>query len=105
MEDAEVRKSSVTVRIAGDEHVLRSTAEPEYTKKCARFLDERVREIRTLSGLADTHRAVILAALSITDRYFQSLEELDQVRREVTDRSKALADEVEAALEAVAGAS
>jgi cell division protein ZapA (FtsZ GTPase activity inhibitor) len=98
MDDGEVRKSSVTVRIAGDEHVLRSTAEPEYTKKCARFLDERVREIRTLSGLADTHRAVILAALSITDRYFQSREELDQVRREIVDRSDALASEIEAAL-------
>lgn len=105
MDESEVRKSSVTVRIAGDEHVLRSTAEPEYTKKCARFLDERVREIRTLSGLADTHRAVILAALSITDRYFQSLDELEHVRREVTDRSDALAEEIEAALGEAAGTS
>ena len=39
-------KRSVTVRIAGDEHILRSTAEPEYTRRCAEFLDERVAEIR-----------------------------------------------------------
>jgi cell division protein ZapA (FtsZ GTPase activity inhibitor) len=88
-------KTSVTVRIAGEEHVLRSTAEPEYTKQCAAFLDERVTEIRSLSRLADAHRAVILAALSITDRYFQTQAELDQLREEVTHRSLALAERLE----------
>jgi cell division protein ZapA (FtsZ GTPase activity inhibitor) len=95
-EDA--RKSSVTVRIAGEEHVLRSTAEPDYTRSCAEFLDERVREIRALSRLVDSHRAVILAALSITDHYFQARDELEQLRKEVTARSNTLAEQVEKAL-------
>ncbi len=89
------RKKAVTVRIAGEEHILRSTAEPEYTRGCAEFLDERVRDIKALSGLSDTHRAVILAALSITDHYFQARDELEQLRKEVTARSTALARRVE----------
>ncbi len=88
-------KRAVTVRIAGEEHVLRSTAEPEYTKRCAEFLDDRVVEIRTLSRLADNHRAVILAALSITDRYFQMQDELDRLREEVTSRSMNLVERLE----------
>jgi cell division protein ZapA (FtsZ GTPase activity inhibitor) len=89
------RKKAVTVRIAGEEHVLRSTAEPDYTRSCAEFLDDRVRDIKALSGLSDTHRAVILAALSITDHYFQARDELEQLRKEVTARSTALSRRIE----------
>lgn len=104
MSDGE-SKRSVTVRIAGEEHVLRSTAEPEYTKRCAKFLDDRVREIRTLSRMADDHRAVILSALSITDHYFQTQDELDQLKEEVTSRSTALAERLEKELGPSASAS
>ena len=92
-------KRSVTVRIGGEEHVLRSSAEPEYTRECARFVDERIHEVRRLGGLVEHHRAVILAALSITDRYFQAKEELEHLRREVASRSVNLARRVEEELD------
>ncbi len=94
MNDAQ-KKSTVSVRIAGEEHVLRSSADPEYTRACAAFLDERVREIRERSGLVDNHRAVLLAALAITDRYFGLRDELDRLRKEVTSRSTNLARRIE----------
>lgn len=90
-----VAKRSVTVRIAGEEHILRSTAEPDYTRRCAEFLDERVTEIREFARLPDNHRAVILAALSITDRYFQAKDELERLKEEITTRSVVLAERVE----------
>ena len=89
------RKHTVTVRIAGEEHVLRSSADPEYIRKCATFLDERIREIRDFSGLVENHQAVILAALAITDQYFSAREELDRVRQEVTSRATHLARRIE----------
>ena len=92
-------KTAVTIRIAGEEHVLRSAAEPEYTMRCAKFLDDRVAEIRTLSRLPDTHRAVVLAALSVTDQYFRTLSELEALKAEVTDRSTALTERLEEAVE------
>lgn len=91
----EQEKTSVTVRIAGEEHTLRSSADPEYTRRCASFLDERIREIREHSGLVEGHRAVILAALAITDRYFRTRDELEQLRREVASRSQNLTRRVE----------
>jgi cell division protein ZapA (FtsZ GTPase activity inhibitor) len=89
------RKSTVTVRIAGEEHVLRSSADPEYTRACAAFLDQRIREIRELSGLVEGHRAVILAALAMTDQYFETRDELDRLRKEVASRSTNLARRIE----------
>ncbi len=94
----EAPRHTVTVRIAGEEHVLRSSADPEYTRKCAAYLDDRIREIRDLSGLVEGHRAVILAALAMTDRYFQARDEEERLRREVASRATNLARRIEEAL-------
>ncbi len=98
-------KNSVTVRIAGEEHVLRSSADPEYTRACAAFLDGKVMEIREFAGVIENHRAVMLAALSITDRYFEARDELDRLRREVTSRSTNLVRRIEAELDEPGSAS
>jgi len=92
-------KSAVVVRIAGEEHHLRSAADPEYTRKCAAFLDEKIQEIREASGLVESHRAVILAALAMTDRYFRARTELERLRREVKSRSTNLVRRIEEELE------
>jgi cell division protein ZapA len=91
-------RASVTVRIAGEEHVIRANAEPTYTRKCARLVDERIQEIRSKSGLIEAHKAAILAALSIADEYFQALDELGRSRKEVASRSTSLARRLDAEL-------
>ncbi len=96
----ENRKTTVTVRIAGEEHQLRSAADPEYTRECASYLDDQIQKIREASGLVEGHRAVILAALAMTDRYFRARDELERVRREVSSRSTNLARRIEEELEA-----
>ena len=94
MTDAENRKS-VSVRIAGEEHTIRANAEPEYMRSCARYVDERLSEIRSKGGLIETHKATILAALSITDELFQVRAELEQTRSEVATRATELARRLE----------
>jgi len=81
---------SVTVRIAGEEHVIRANAEPEHTLRCAHIVDERITEIRSRSGLIEGHRAAILAALSLSDELFRTQEELDRLRRDLRLRGEAL---------------
>jgi len=88
-------KSSVTVRIAGEEHTIRANTEPEYTKKCAKVVDDRIHEIRSSSGLIEGHKAAILAALSIADEMFQAKEELELVRKEVASRATNLVRRIE----------
>lgn len=91
-------RNTVTVRIAGEEHILRSSAAPEYTTQCAKFLEDQIRGVRERSAPAEIHKAVILAALSITDQYFQAQGELDRLRGEVGSRVGALTARVEAQL-------
>ena len=55
-------KKSVTVRIAGEEHVIRASAPPEYTRACAQLVDDRIMESRAKAGLLEAHKAAILAA-------------------------------------------
>ena len=95
-----VDKTSVTVRIAGEEHTIRANVEAAYTRKCAKLVDERISEIRAKSGLIEGHKVAILAALSIADEYFQARNEADQTRNEASARIANLLKRVEAELDA-----
>ena len=89
-------KASVTVRIAGEEQTIRANVEPEYTKRCAKMVDDRIHEIRMQAGLIEGHKAAILAALSIADECFQAIDELEEVRKEVASRATNLTRRIEA---------
>jgi cell division protein ZapA len=91
-------KTSVTVRIAGEEHTIRASAEPSYTRRCAALVDDRIHQIRLQAGLIEGHKAAILAALSIADEFFQTQDELERLRRELADRAVALSERVQASL-------
>ena len=88
-------KSAVTVRIAGEEHTIRADVEPEYTKRCAKMVDDRIHEINVQTGLVDGDKAAILAALSIADEYFQGREEIEELRSEIAGRAEKLARRIE----------
>jgi len=92
-------KKTVTVRIAGEEHSLRSHAEPEYTKECAAYVDKRIQEIKSQVGLLEGHKAAILAALSITDELFQARNDLEGHVENAAERVEKLAMQLEAGLE------
>ena len=92
------RITSVTVRIAGKEHTIRANAEPEYTKSCASYVDDRISQIRSQGALMETHKAAILAALSISAELLQAREELKRVRNEVDSRATELTRLLEAEL-------
>lgn len=91
-------KNTVTVRIAGEEHSLRSNAEPEYTKQCARYVDKRIHEIKSQVGLLEGHKAAILAALSISDELFAAQEEIKRLKESSDQELSELAEQLEAGL-------
>lgn len=93
------QKSAVTVRIGGEDHVIRANVEPEYTLRCAEWVDSRISEIKGQLGLIESHKAAILAALSITDELFRAQAEAETIRTEGTRRAEALTRKVELALE------
>ena len=88
----------VTVRIGGEEHTIRANVEPEYTRKCAEWVNERIGEIKTQLGLIESHKAAILAALSITDEMFQARAQVEELQDSSTRTAEALVTRLEEAM-------
>lgn len=89
-------RNSVTVEIAGERHVLRSDAPPEYTHAVAAHVDATIRALGQSAAL-EPQRTAILAAMVITDELFRIREELRALREDVERRSSLLADLLEGA--------
>lgn len=95
MRPSRTTRTSVTVEIAGEKHVLRSDAPVEYTHSVAAHVDGTIRTLG-LDAL-EPHRSAILAAMVITDELFRTREELRALREEVERRAGLLADRLERA--------
>lgn len=89
----------VTVTIFGEEYSIRSEMDAEYTRACARHVDEAIQAAHVKSHVSEPHRAAILAALEITDELFRTRSERDELRRDVARRATRLRERVEEALE------
>lgn len=92
------QKPGVRVTIFGEEYVIRSDRDPEYTRKCARVVDEAIQQAHLRSRAKEPHKAAILAAMEITDRYFRLRARLERLRREAEERVAELREEVEGSL-------
>jgi cell division protein ZapA len=92
------QQNVVTLSIAGEDYTIRAHATPEHAKACAAHVDAAVREIQRSSGLVQREKAVILAALAITDELFQARAALDGVQAGVGDRITQLTASIEARL-------
>jgi len=91
-------KHSVSVRILGEDHLIRTSADPAHTKRCARLLDERLAKLRSRAGALEPHRALLLAALSLTDELVQAEASAQQEREHVRARAAALTERLSAVL-------
>ena len=89
-------RQSVTVKIAGEKHVLRSDAPPEYTRSVAAHVDATIRALGSSQPL-EAHRATVLAALFITDELFRTREQVRLLNQELERRTAALAELLESA--------
>lgn len=98
MSESEERRS-VTVQIAGDEHILRTSADPEYTRRCAELVDERITQILRHIGPVPTDRAAILAALSLADEWLQAEDRAKASAQGVAERLEALSTTIGSRME------
>ena len=76
------RKTVVKVRIVGEEYSIKTDQSPEHTRAVADHVDRTIRAIMD-SGVNETSKAAILAALQITDELFKEREHADEVTREI----------------------
>lgn len=64
-------RHSTRVTICGEEYTIKSDTPPEHTRAVAAYVDKAIREVMAHSAVAESHKAAILAALSITDELFR----------------------------------
>jgi cell division protein ZapA len=83
-------KNAVRVFIGGEEFTVRSELPPEYTREVAAYLDAALKRVRDTLPMVESHKAAILAALSITDELFQARHG----DREVADRLTSMASDL-----------
>lgn len=83
-------KHSIKVTICGEEYTLRSDATPEHTRAVAAHVDTAIREVMGNASVAESHKAAILAALSITDTLFKERAERADVASSMSSLSSEL---------------
>jgi cell division protein ZapA (FtsZ GTPase activity inhibitor) len=64
----------IELNLLGQTLTIRSEATPEYLRRLAKFLEDRVAQLKR-SGVNDPLAAVSLAALDIADELFRSRED------------------------------
>ena len=88
-------RTVTTVVIAGEEYTIRSEASQEYTRECARHVNEAIDTIMSRGSLVEAHKAAILAALALADQLSQARKEAETMRAEVARRSSRLLELME----------
>ncbi|WP_419948779.1 cell division protein ZapA [Candidatus Palauibacter sp.] len=89
----------VRVMIFGEEYQIRTNRPEAHTRACARYVDELIQRAH-VRGVAEPHRAAVLAALQITDELLVERREAESLAQAVEARIAELAEQ----LESLAGA-
>lgn len=79
----------VELTLLGQTLSVRTEASPDYIRSLAKFVEKRVESLRK-AGVQDSTKALLLAALDITDELFRAREEHGQQDDEVGARLGAL---------------
>ena len=74
-------EKTTRVNIFGEELGIRSQASPEYTRRVAAYVDKAMKQVANATHVTDVHRIAILAAMSITDEFFQARDRLGKTNR------------------------
>ena len=91
--------NQVEISIFGQEYSVKAPADPDYIKKIAEYLDEKMREVQ--SGFSTTQsstRIAILAGMNITDELFNSRESGESENTEVEQKVSSLIELIEESL-------
>ena len=61
----------IPVEIHGQRYPIRSTLDPEYVARLARYVDEKMRAAAESAPTGDALRLAVLAALNVADELFR----------------------------------
>jgi cell division protein ZapA len=86
------------VQIFGQVYHLRGSEDPEYARRVARLVDDRMNAIANQMATVDSFRVAVLAALHVADEYLRLQDQHDRYKDQVaakSDRMVSMLDELE----------
>ncbi|HKZ39880.1 MAG TPA: cell division protein ZapA [Candidatus Hodarchaeales archaeon] len=81
-------ETKIQVEIYGQDYQIKAGADPDYIKNIARYVDLKMREIASSVPTVDSLKIAVLAALNITDEFFQLKRHKQDLDREFTQRTE-----------------
>lgn len=91
-------RSAVRVTIFGEDYQIRTDLGEEYTRECARYVDDAIQAAHIGGHIAEPHKAAILAAMKITDELFRARAEVVTLDQKVRERLADVTARLETAL-------
>jgi cell division protein ZapA len=85
------KSGPVQIKIYDREYAIRTSGDPAQLRELCVMLDKRMRELADSSGVVDTLKVAILAALSLSEELRRVQEELKKIDEDVGRRSAACA--------------
>ncbi|MEE8277835.1 MAG: cell division protein ZapA [Thermoanaerobaculia bacterium] len=91
--------TATDVEIFGGVYHVRAEKDPEYLRKLAELVDQKMREIAQQVSTVDTAKIAILAALNCADELFQCRKQQEGERVEIQEKVTELAGRLSEALQ------
>jgi cell division protein ZapA len=82
-------KNRVHVKIYGEDYTMRGSATPDYMKRAAHYVDEKMRQIGQTNSRLGISRIAVLTAINLADELFllrKELQELETILDQKTTR-------------------
>ncbi|MDW7652138.1 MAG: cell division protein ZapA [Bacillota bacterium] len=72
-------RSRVHVKIYGEEYTMRGTASPEYMKRVAQYVDEKMKLVGQANSRLGINKVAVLTAINLADELFRVRRELQEL--------------------------
>jgi cell division protein ZapA len=82
--------TKIEVRIFGQTYQIKAGADSDHIKRVAQYVDEKMREIASATPTVDTLKIAVLAALNITEEFFQLKRQKREGDKELERRAEKL---------------
>lgn len=81
-------KKNIAVKIQDQEFIISTDTAPERVQKLAEFINAKLAEVQSKAKNLSPYRAVLLAALNISENYFNLLDKHNEFKVSVGKKSK-----------------
>ncbi|WP_078430164.1 cell division protein ZapA [Alkalihalobacterium alkalinitrilicum] len=87
-EAGKIERTRTTVTINGQQYTIVSQEGATHVKEVAKYVDQKMKEIRKLNPMLDTTRLSVLTALNVTDEYVKMTKRIKQLEAKLKEEEE-----------------